>query len=61
MQIVNLLFANAVLIASLAAISLVGGFMVFASKRLARKWFADSSFGEGENGGFTVLNLRWTK
>lgn len=61
MQLVNLLFANVVLIVGLAGISLFGGFMVFVSKRLARKWFASSAFVEGENGGFTILNLRWTK
>jgi hypothetical protein len=61
MQLVNLLFANAILIVGLAGISLLGGFVVFGSKRLARKWFANSAFVEGENGGFTILNLRWTK
>jgi len=61
MQLVNLLFANAVLIVGLACISLLGGLVVFGSKRLARKWFANSAFVEGENGGFTILNLRWTK
>ena len=61
MQLVNLLFANVVLIAGLAGICLFGGFMVFASKRLARKWFSNSAFVEGENGGFTILNLRLSK
>jgi hypothetical protein len=61
MQLVNLLFSNAILIVGLACISLLGGFVVFGSKRLARKWFANSAFVEGENGGFTILNLRWTK
>jgi len=60
-QLVNLLFANAVIILGLAGVSVVGGCMVFASKRLARKWFPGSVFVEGENGGFTILNLRWTK
>jgi hypothetical protein len=61
MQLVNLLFANAVLIVALAGVSLAGGLLVFASKRLARRWFANSAFVEAENGGFTILNLRWTK
>ena len=58
LQLVNLLLANAVLIMALLVFSLVGGLFVFASKRLARKWFANSMWVEGENGGIIVLKLR---
>ena len=58
MQLVDLVLANAMLILVLLCVSLAGGLIVFASKRLARKWFAHSLWVEGEEGGIIVLNLR---
>jgi hypothetical protein len=58
LQLMNLLLANAILIMALLVFSVAGGLVVFASKRLARKWFANSIWVEGENGGIIVLKLR---
>jgi hypothetical protein len=57
-QLVQLLLANGVLLIGLVILSLAGGILVFAAKRLARKWFADSLFVEGRQGGLIMLNLR---
>ena len=58
LQLMNLLLANAILIMALLVFSVVGGLVVFVSKRLARKWFANSIWVEGEDGGIIVLKLR---
>lgn len=58
LQLMNLLLGNAILIMVLLVFSVAGGLVVFASKRLARKWFANSIWVEGENGGIIVLKLR---
>jgi len=57
-QLVQLLLANGILIMGLLGVSFLGGIFVFAGKRLARKWFADSWLVEGRQGGLIVLNLR---
>jgi len=57
-QLVNLVLANAALILMLLGVSVAGGLIVFASKRLARKWLAHSLWVEGEEGSIIVLNLR---
>ena len=57
-QLVQLLIANGVLIIMLSAVSLAGGVAVCVGKRLARRWFANSVFVEGEGGGIIVLNLK---
>ncbi len=54
---VRLLIANGVLIVMLAAFSFAGGILVFVSKRLARKWFANSIFVEAEGAGIIILDL----
>jgi hypothetical protein len=56
-QMLRLLIANGVLIMTLAAFSFAGGILVFVAKRLARKWFANSIFVEGEGAGIVILNL----
>jgi len=56
-QMFRLLVANGVLIMMLAAFAFAGGILVFISKRLARKWFADSIFVEAEGAGIIVLDL----
>jgi hypothetical protein len=56
-QMFRLLIANGVLIMLLVAFSFLGGLLVFASKRLARKWFANSIFVESEGAGIVILNL----
>ena len=58
LQLVNLVLANFILIVALLVFSLIGGLLVFASKRLARRWFANSMWVEGEDGGIIVLRLR---
>ena len=45
-------------IIGIVVLSLAGGLLVFASKRLARKWFANSVWVQGEEGGMILLNLR---
>ena len=57
-QLVQLLLANGILIMGLLVFSLVGGILVFAAKRLARKWFSDSLWVEGSQGGLIMLKLR---
>jgi Family of unknown function (DUF6599) len=57
-EVVQLLVANGILIIFLVIASLLGGVIICVGKRLARKWFADSLFVEGEGGGIIVLNLR---
>jgi hypothetical protein len=56
-QMFRLLVANGVLIMMLVAMAFLGGVLVFVSKRLARKWFANSIFVEGEGAGIVILNL----
>jgi hypothetical protein len=56
-QMLELLMANGLLIMILVAFSLLGGIVVFVSKRLARKWFGNSIFVEGEGAGIVILNL----
>lgn len=56
--LMKLLIANGIFIIVLSGLSLAGGVVVFVSKRLARKWFADSVLVQGEQGGIIVLNLR---
>jgi len=56
-QMLRLLVANGVLIMMLAAFSFAGGVLVFVSKRLARKWFANSIFVEAEGAGIIILDL----
>lgn len=57
----KVLIANGVFIIVLTGFSLVGGFLVFVSKRLARKWFANSVLVQGEQGGMILLNLKWAQ
>jgi len=57
-SLLRLLVANGILIIGIAVLSLAGGLLVFASKRLARKWFANSIWVQGEEGGMILLNLR---
>jgi Family of unknown function (DUF6599) len=61
LQLLNLLLGNAMLIMALLLFSVVGGLVVFVAKRLARKWFANSVWVEGENGGIIVLKLQYYK
>jgi hypothetical protein len=56
--LVRLLITNGILIVGIVVLSLAGGLLVFVSKRLARKWFANSVWVQGEEGGMIVLNLR---
>jgi hypothetical protein len=56
-QMLRLLIANGVLIMMLAVFSFAGGILVFVSKRLARKWFANSIFVEAEGAGIIILDL----
>jgi len=56
--LMRLLVANGIFIIMLTGLSLAGGVLVFVSKRLARKWFADSILVQGEEGGMILLNLR---
>jgi hypothetical protein len=56
--LMRLLIANGIFIIALSGLSLAGGILVFVSKRLARKWFADSVLVQGEQGGMILLNLR---
>lgn len=56
--LMRLLIANGIFIVVLTGLSLAGGVLVFVSKRLARKWFADSVLVEAEQGGIILLNLR---
>ncbi len=58
LALMRLLLANGIFIIMLTGLSLAGGVLVFVSKRLARKWFADSVFVQGEQGGIILLNLR---
>ena len=56
-QMLRLLIANGVLIMMLAGFAFAGGILVFVSKRLARKWFANSLFVEAEGAGIIILDL----
>ncbi len=56
-QMLRLLIANGVLIMMLGVFSLGGGILVFVSKRLARRWFANSIFVEAEGAGIIILDL----
>jgi len=56
--LLRLFVANGILIVGIALLSLAGGLVVFVSKRLARKWFANSIWVQGEEGGMILLNLR---
>jgi hypothetical protein len=56
--LLRLLIANGMLIIEIVVLSLAGGLLVFVSKRLARKWFANSVWVQGEEGGMILLNLR---
>ncbi|HEV2424340.1 MAG TPA: DUF6599 family protein [Terriglobia bacterium] len=56
-QMLRLLIANGVLIMTLVVFSFAGGILVFVSKRLARKWFANSIFVEAEGAGIIILDL----
>jgi hypothetical protein len=56
-QMLRLLIANGVLIMMLAVFSFAGGILVFVSKRLARRWFANSLFVEAEGAGIIILDL----
>jgi len=56
--LMKLLIANGVFIILLTGLSLAGGVLVFVSKQLARKWFANSVLVQGERGGMILLNLR---
>ena len=56
-DMLRLLIANGVLIMMLAVFSFAGGILVFVSKRLARKWFANSLFVEAEGAGIIILDL----
>jgi hypothetical protein len=57
LDMLRLLIANGVLIMMLGVFSLAGGILVFVSKRLARKWFANSLFVEAEGAGIIILDL----
>lgn len=56
-QMFRLLVANGVLIIMLVVFAFAGGILVFVSKRLARKWFANSMFVEAEGAGIIILDL----
>ena len=56
--LMRLLIANGIFIIVLTGLSLAGGVLIFISKRLARKWFANSVLVQGEQNGIILLNLR---
>lgn len=57
LQVVNLVLANAILVGILASFAVVGGILIFITKRLTVKWFPDSSFAQATEGHLTRLNL----
>ena len=58
LQMLEIIVSNVILVFMLVGFSLVGGITIVLSKRLARKWFADSVGGGPDGEGLVVLNLR---
>ncbi len=57
MQVVKLVLANMALVAILIGFCVIGGVLLFLSRRAATKWFPQSSWGHPEGGGIIRLNL----
>jgi len=57
-QMMELIVNNILFVFILSGVAIGGGFLVFISKRFARKWFPDSDWVEPEEGALTVLRLR---
>jgi len=56
-QMMQLIVGNLLFVFFLGGIAIGGGLLVFVSKRVARKWFAESDWVEGEDGSLVVLRL----
>ena len=56
-QVVELIVNNLLFVFILSGVAVGGGFLVFVSKRFARKWFPGSYWVEPEGGVLTVLKL----
>jgi len=56
-QMMQLIIGNLLFVFFLAGIAIGGGLLVFVSKRVARRWFSESDWVEGEEGTLTVLRL----
>ncbi len=57
MQVVKLVLANFALVAILVGFCVIGGVLLFLSRRAAAKWFPQSSWGHPEEGVIIKLNL----
>lgn len=57
LQVLELILANIALILILAGLCIAGGILVFASKRLAHKWFPNWEWGNPEGESLIRLNL----
>ena len=58
LQMLEIIVSNLILTLVLVGFSVVGGIGIVLAKRLARKWFPDSAFGNPEEEGLIVLNLK---
>jgi hypothetical protein len=58
LQVLELILANLMLIGILVVVCMVGGILVFLSKRLAHKYIPGWDWGNPEGGTLIRLNLR---
>jgi len=56
-QVVRLVLANLLLTAFLGSFGIFGGLVFFGSKKLARKWFPNSTWGQPDDSTIIRLNL----